>query len=34
VEYGDPYGEELIRRIVTMEFDSYERVVDEPEVAK
>ena len=30
VEYGDPYGEELIRRIVTMEFDSYERVVDEP----
>jgi hypothetical protein len=33
VEYGDPYGEELIRRIVTMEFDSYERVVDEPAVS-
>jgi len=33
VEYGDPYGEEVIQRIVTMEFDSYEREVDEPAVS-
>jgi hypothetical protein len=32
--FGDPYGEEVIRKIITFEFDSYQEEVPEPEVAK
>lgn len=30
VEYGDPYGEEVIRKVVSFEFDAYEQEVPEP----
>jgi hypothetical protein len=32
--YGDPYNEEVIRKVVTFEFDSYEVEVPEPAVAQ
>jgi len=33
--FGDPYGEEVVNRVVTIEFDSYDTEVDEPaEVSK
>jgi hypothetical protein len=30
VEYGNPYGEEVIRKVTTFEFDSYDRAVEAP----
>lgn len=29
-EYGDPYGEELFRKIITIDFESYDSIVPEP----
>jgi hypothetical protein len=32
-EYGDPYGEELLHKVVTFEFDTYDTEVDESAVS-
>jgi hypothetical protein len=33
-EYGDPYGEDLIRKVITHEFQDYDTVVPEPAAAE